>query len=118
MSSRLRAILLLLPLLWQLLPVLSPLSVVERAVELEHAALHWQDTDHHHHDGDQSFHVDDTGGASMHFHADGEFNTAGPLTTGWSRVAAGQPPSPDMDEESFFPSAHLEGPLRPPRRTA
>jgi hypothetical protein len=54
----------------------------------------------------------------MHFHADGEFNTAGPLTTGWSRVAAGQPPSPDMDEESFFPSAHLEGPLRPPRRTA
>lgn len=113
MSSRFRAILLLVALLWQILPVLSPLGVEQRTAELEHVSFHGLDIDHHHHDA-QSLHVDDTGGTSMHFHADGEINTAGLLTTGWSHVATVQLPSPDMAADPLFPSAHPEGLRRPP----
>lgn len=121
MPRRIRAILLLLAIIFQALTLLSPLTVAERAVRLEHIALHSQDANHHHHDDVQAVHMDEadgTDGAVQHVHADAGFNTAGLLTTGWATVATVRPLSPSNTVKSLGPSPHLEGPLRPPQRNA
>lgn len=121
MPRRIRAILLLLAIICQTLTMFSPLAVAERAVKLEHIALHSQDAKHHHHDDAQAVHVDEADeadGAVQHVHADAGFNTAGLLTTGWATVATVRPLSPHKTVKSLGPSPHLEGPLRPPQRNA
>ena len=117
MSSRLRAIFLLMAILWQTFSVLSPLTIAQRVIELEQTALHWQDADHHHHD-DKSLHLVDAAGVPQHVHADAGFNATGLLTTAWSPVVTARPLSPDMVVQALGPQPHLEGPLRPPRRNA
>jgi hypothetical protein len=125
MPRRIRAILLLVAIICQALTLFSPLAVAERAVTLEHIALHSQDARHHHHDGDaQAVHMDEvdeadgSDGAVQHVHADAGFNTAGLVTTGWATVATVRPLSPSKTVKSLGPSPHLEGPLRPPQRNA
>lgn len=126
MPRRIRAILLLLAIICQALTMFSPLAVAERAVKLEHIALHSQDASHHHHDDDdgQAVHMDEADeadgvdGAVQHVHAYAGFNTAGLLTTGWATVATVRPLSPSKTVKSLGPSPHLEGPLRPPQRNA
>jgi hypothetical protein len=128
MPRRIRAILLLVAIICQALTMFSPLAVAERAVTLEHIALHSQDARHHHHDDDaQAVHMDEvdevdeadgSDGAVQHVHADAGFNTAGLVTTGWATVATVRPLSPSKTVKSLGPSPHLEGPLRPPQRNA
>jgi hypothetical protein len=124
MLRRIRAILLLLAILCQALTLFSPLAVAERAVKLEHIALHSQDARHHHHDDGQAVHMDEADeansaeGAVQHVHADAGFNTAGLLTTGWATVATVRPLSPSQTVKSLRPSPHLEGLLKPPQRNA
>lgn len=125
MPRRIRAVLLLLAIICQALTLFSPLAVAERAVKLEHIALHSQDARHHHHRDDaQVVHMDEADeansaeGAVQHVHADAGFNTAGLLTTGWATVATVRPLSPSKTVKSLGPSPHLEGPLRPPQRNA
>lgn len=89
------------------------MSMAKQAVELEHATLHWQGTDHYHEN--QSLHVEDTGGASKHLYADDELNPADLLMLGHSHVAAIGSVKPRMDLKTIGPPADLEGPLRPPR---
>ena len=117
MSSRFRAIFLLMTILWQTFSVLSPLTIAQRAIELEQTALHWQDANHHHHD-DLSLHMEDAAETPRHVHADVGFNTAVLLITYWPHVATVRPLSPDMVVQALGPPPHLEGPLRPPRRNA
>lgn len=124
MPRRIRVILLLLAIICQALTMFSPLAVAERAVKLEHIALHSQDARHHHHDDGQAVHmdeadeVDEADGAVQHVHADAGFNAAGLLTTAWATVATVRPLSPSKTVKSLGPSPHLEGPIRPPQRNA
>lgn len=117
MSCRIRAILLLMVIMWQSVIAGSPLSATERADEFEHLALHAISTDHHHH-ADHSVHLEDSGGTAQHQHADGGLNTAGLLTTGWAAVDAFKPISPVEVVLSLAPAPPLDGLLRPPRQTA
>ncbi len=73
-SRRLLSFLLLIVFLCQSLPVLASQGIAQRSLEIEHVTLHWQDTDHHHHD-DRSLHVEDTDDDAQHVHADAGVNT-------------------------------------------
>ena len=119
MPCQLRALFLLLAMFCQTLTLFSPLAVAERAVELEHIALHSQEASHHHHDGEgQTTHMDESDGALQHLHADAGLHTAGLLTTGWATVTAVRPLPPTETVKSLALSPHLDGLLRPPRRHA
>ncbi|MRD49598.1 hypothetical protein GHT07_20185 [Caenimonas koreensis DSM 17982] len=117
MSRRLLSFLLLIAFLCQSLPVLNSQGVAERSQQFEHITLHWQDTEHHHHD-DLSLHVEDSDDASQHEHADAGFNTACLLTAGWGEIAKMQPLSPDVAVRAPGPTPLLDGLLRPPKAAA
>ena len=114
MCCRIRAILLLMVIMWQSVIAVSPLSATERVEEFEHLTLHALSTDHHHHVG-HSVHVEDDGGTSQHQHADAGPNTLGLLTTGWRDVVSVKPHSPVEVDLSLAPAPHLDRLLRPPR---
>ena len=119
MHRRLRALFLLLAIVCQSLTLFSPLAVAERAAQLEHMALHTQEAGHHHHDeGRQEVHEDGADGGVQHFHADAGLHMAGLPTTGWATVTTARPLSPTERVKSLAPSPHLDGLLRPPRRSA
>ena len=92
MSCRLRALTLLLVLLWQSIAALGPVTVAQRAADIAHWAVHSQDSDHHHH-ADKALHLDDD--AVQHLHADSGISPVGLLTSVWSalpRVRSMPPP--------------------------
>lgn len=114
MLLRYRAIILLMAILWQSISVLTPMAMAERAVALEHVALHGQDIEHHHH-YDKAPHTEDAGGTSNHLFADIESNSTGLLATGLHNVAVIGPLSRSLHMENFGFPPNLEGLLRPPR---
>ena len=66
MLRRCGLFLLLLSLLWQSVALAGGRWLADDAA---HAALHWQDQAHHHHD-DGSYHADDSGEALAHVQID------------------------------------------------
>lgn len=76
MFRRLVAIILLAAISWPFLSALTPMSTEKQVFELANTVVHGQGTDHHHHD-DQSLHIDESGGAAQHVHADSELNSMG-----------------------------------------
>ena len=109
----------MLAIFCQTLTMFSPLAVAERAVELEHIALHSQEASHHHHDGEvQAVHMDEAGSAVQHLHADAGLHMTGLPTTGWPTVAAARPISPVETVKSLAPSPDIDSLLRPPKRNA
>ncbi|HPU08906.1 hypothetical protein [Ectopseudomonas oleovorans] len=117
MSRRLLSFLLLIAFLCQSLPVLSSQGIAERSLEVEHVTLHWQDTEHHHHD-DQSLHIEDSADDAQHEHADAGFNTTCLVTAGWGEIARLLPISPDVSVQALGLALFLDSPLRPPKATA
>ncbi len=115
MSRSLRALILLTALLWQSMAMFGSVTVAQRAGELEHMAVHFQDAQHHHH-ADQALHMDDDngGGGVQHLHADAGTNTAGLLTTALPVLARIRSMSPLETIHAIWLSPTLEGPLRPP----
>lgn len=116
-SRRLLSFLLLIAFLCQSLPVLSTQGVAQRSQEIEHVTLHWQETEHHHHD-DLSLHVEDSADSAQHDHADAGFNAACLLTVGWALRPRLVPTSPEVLVQALGPMPFLDGPLRPPKATA
>lgn len=116
MRSRWGAYLLLFAIFWQCLAVAANWAPMQAAQGFEHAVLHGQTTEHHHHD-DASVHVEETDGALAHQHADGGFNTPGCLpNAGFSGLAFRQVVPTDW-ANPLAPSADLDAWLRPPRPT-
>jgi hypothetical protein len=109
---------LLLSLLWQSVATAGGRLLPELAEDAEHAALHWQDQAHHHHDdGSYETHDAGDGGTDAHVHFDGAAGgaalpVASPRDPG--SVAAGVP--------AFFYLLTLPSPpggrRRPPRTAA
>ncbi len=117
MSHRFRALLMLLAILWQCLAMADPLAVFERGLEFEHAVLHAQAADHHHHD-DLSVHLENDDGAALHLHPDGGFNNAACLPVAWFEPSAAQFLAPVDRSLAEADSADLDRLLRPPKRPA
>lgn len=106
---------LLLSLLWQSVAVAGGRLLPELAEDAEHAALHWEDQAHHHHDDGSYEAHDDDDGAAAHIHLDGAAGGAalpGASPCDLGTVEAGTP--------VFFylltlPSPPPSGLRRPPR---
>lgn len=117
MPRRLRALLMLLAMLWQCLAMAGPLAPLQAGQGLEHTLLHSQATDHHHHD-DASIHLQEADGTLPHQHAEGSFNTLGCLPSAWFSGGTFRPVAPVERAKPLAPSVDLEGLLRPPQRRA
>lgn len=108
------ALFLILLLLWQSLTGLATVRPDQQRDVLEHALVHVQATDHHHH-VDASLHLDDARNADGHQHVhDGlQVNAVPPKP--WLHPVAGQPAAPPGLALALHPPVFLEGPLRPPQ---
>lgn len=104
----------LLAMLWQSVALARAGSTVNVLADIEHAALHWQDESHHHHQ-DGSYHLDDSpeslqhvvidhlsASVALHASISQEFPPPGSAPPGGLHAA----PVPDPDPEGL---------LRPPR---
>ncbi|WP_431095425.1 hypothetical protein [Polaromonas aquatica] len=89
----------------------------EGVEDLGHTVMHWQDSDHHHHE-DGTLHADDSNGTVHHMHADGASNAAGILSTHRLHIPQFPSTSPAMATLLPFPSLVPKGLLRPPRTQA
>jgi hypothetical protein len=107
----------LFAIFWQSVAVARVGSTVNALADLEHAALHWQEKAHHHHE-DGSYHLDDSKESVQHGVMD---NLNAPLALA---VASSHnfPPlgsaAPDGLHEQLVPHPALAGLFRPPRLRA
>jgi hypothetical protein len=101
-------------MLWQSVAMARPGSTVNVLADLEHAALHWQEEGHHHHD-DGSVHVDDSQASKFHVLAD-HLTSATALPPAVSHHFAPIASSrPSGLHDPRVPDRFLDGLLRPPR---
>ena len=107
----------LLAILWQSLVMVGPVTVSDRGQAYEHAVLHAQAADHHHHD-DLSVHLESADGAAQHLHADGGFNNPAWLPVAGFEPSAAQLLAPIDRTRAAAASADLDRLLRPPKRHA
>ena len=86
MPRSLRALILLLVLLWQSMAMLGPVRLAQQVGEIEHLVVHGQDSSHHHH-SDHALHMDDVNDVAVqHIHADSGTNTAGAFKSVGRRI--------------------------------
>lgn len=104
----------LFAMLWQTVAVARGGLTMSDLSDLEHAALHWQEKAHHHHE-DGSYHLDDSTESALHVLSD-HLSPAAALTV------AALPNLPHLGStapgglhEPVVPNPPLEGLLRPPR---
>lgn len=117
MPIRLRALGLLFAILWQTLAMVSPMSIAAKSMEYEHAILHTQVSDHHHHD-DGSLHLEALDASPSHLHADTGYSGSGILPGAIAQELMAPLAGPGTDAANGGPSPYLDGPLRPPRPLA
>jgi hypothetical protein len=104
----------LFAMLWQSVGVARAGSTMNELADREHAALHWQEEGHHHHE-DGSYHLDDSNESVQHVMTDH-------LTASLALAASSShdfPPlgsaAPGGLRQAAVPEPDIEGPLRPPR---
>lgn len=101
-------------MIWQSAMTARVGSTVNLLADPEHAALHWHETSHHHHE-DGSFHLDDSNESVQHVLSDHSSVAAAvpaPSVQDFAPLAAAVPGGL---HDSLAPHPFLEGPLRPPR---
>lgn len=116
MTLRFFSFVLLAALFLQSAAALGPATVAQRAGEIEHLIVHYQDANHHHH-SDSSLHIDDDG-AMQHSHPDFNNNpaalvnmhNAAHMEDGASTLVEARP--------TLWISATVDRLLRPPTRRA
>lgn len=108
---------LLFAMLWQSVALARVGSTVNALADLEHAALHWQDAAHHHHE-DGSYQLDDSTDSVRHVLIDPVGTTAALLaspSSAFSPLGSTAPGSPHVEP---VPNPTFDGLLRPPRTRA
>ena len=104
----------LFAMLWQSVTLARPGSTVNVLADLEHAALHWQEEGHHHHE-DGSYQLDDSQDSTFHILSDHLTMTTALLPA----ISHHFPPSastrPAGLQDASVPDPCLDGLLRPPR---
>jgi len=115
-----RAVVLLVMLfamLWQSAALARVGSTVNVLADLEHAALHWQESGHHHHD-DGSYHLDDSKESAQHVLSDHVTATTALLVTASHDFPLLGSAAPGGLHVRPVPDPALDGLLRPPRSRA
>lgn len=79
-----------------------------------HTVLHWQDSDHHHHN-DGSLHADDSRGSTEHMQAESVSNAPGLLAADVPALYSLRSSAPVAPGEPCFSSPCIDGLLRPPK---
>ncbi len=104
----------LFAMLWQSGALARPGSTVNVLVDVEHAALHWQEQGHHHHD-DGSTHVDNSNESLQHLIADHVTASAALMAATGQNFLSVPAEAPSGLHERPAPHPFLDGLLRPPR---
>lgn len=114
MSRSLVLVVMVLSLLWQAASFVRGDVASGPVADLAHAALHWQDEPHHHHDGG-AYHLDDSAESARHALSD-PGNVSTTLCEAFSQDFAPAGTSAPCGAHAR-PAAHpfLDGLLRPPR---
>jgi hypothetical protein len=108
---------LLLSLFWQSVVFAGSLWVPERMEDRAHAALHWEQEAHHHHD-DGSYHVEDSSEALAHVQFDGALQLTALLGGTLCPPALPTGSAPADTCELHLPAPPPDGLRRPPRLQA
>jgi hypothetical protein len=117
MCRRLSIACLLFALLCQALAVAGPAGSLARGQDAGHAALHWLEESHHHHD-DGTWHLDDSDESAWHLVADHGYLAAAMLPDVSLPLPSLVAVAPRVHEVRASSPPFLAGPLRPPRLTA
>ncbi|MDO9093869.1 MAG: hypothetical protein Q7U99_14680 [Rubrivivax sp.] len=104
----------LLALFWQSVALARPGSTVNALADMAHAALHWQEEGHHHHE-DGSYHLDDSNESVQHVLSDHLSATVALLATASHALPSLGSAAPGGLHRAPVPDPALEGLLRPPR---
>jgi len=107
-------VVMLIAMLWQSVAMARIGSTVNVLADLEHAALHWAQEAHHHHE-DGSYHLDDSNESVQHLvidHLSASLAMAAPASHDLPPI--GSAPHGGL-YEAALPSPTLDGLLRPPR---
>lgn len=104
----------LFAMLWQSLAMARVGSTVNVLTDLEHAALHWQEEGHHHHE-DGTYHLDDSNESAQHLAADHLSASLAIVATSSHHVPALGSAAPCGLREKRVANPTLDGLLRPPR---
>lgn len=107
----------LFAMLWQSVALARPGSTVNVLADLEHAALHWQEEGHHHHE-DGSFHLDDSLASTFHILSDHLTVTTALLPAAAQYFPPCATEAPGVLHDTPVPDPILDGLLRPPRLRA
>lgn len=110
-------LLVLSAMLWQSLAMARGGSTVFVPAERAHAALHWNDAGHHHHE-DGSYHLDESKESAQHVLSDHAGTSVALLICAAHRFAALGSAAPGARHDERVPSPTLDGLLRPPRPQA
>jgi hypothetical protein len=110
-------VVLLVSLLWQSVALARIGSSVNVLADIEHAALHWLGTSHHHHD-DGRYHLDESAEAAQHVLTDQVSAPVEMLPRTGSAFPPLPSPAPHAPLAMRVPIPLLDGLLRPPRHPA
>jgi hypothetical protein len=123
-AGRLRAVLrkflflfLLTSVFWQAIGVAGKGTLVSGQADLAHAALHWQEANHHHHD-DGSYGFDNSKASAKHLTADGVVASPALVQSNSVPVADYAAVRPPMTDDAASTPPYLERLRRPPRLSA
>ena len=104
----------LFAMLWQSVALARVGSTVNALADLEHAALHWQEKAHHHHE-DGSYHLDDSKESTQHVLTDHVSATAALMVALSQDFPLQRSAAPGGLHDTVVPNPTLDGLLRPPR---
>ena len=104
----------LFAMLWQTVAVARAGSTMNVSAGVKHAALHWQEVGHHHHQ-DGSYHLDDSNDSAQHLLCDHLSATAAPMVSAPHDFSPLASAAPGSMHETAVPDPTLDGLLRPPR---
>lgn len=107
----------LFAMLWHTSALSRVGSTTNALTDLQHAALHWLDMSHHHHD-DGAYHLDDSKESVQHALNDYPGATVALIVAALHSFAPRVSVAPGGRHEASSPDPALEGPLRPPRLRA
>lgn len=113
MRRTLAVVVLLAAMLWQTLAIGEAGAPRAHSDDRAHAALHWQDIGHHHHDG--GYHLDDSDESAQHLVADGALTFLALWSDALPLADDSRPLPPVPSAEAAIPEPNPERIKRPPR---
>lgn len=105
---------LLFAMLWQSVALARAGSTANALADLGHAALHWQEEGHHHHE-DGSYHLDESKESAQHVLSDHVSATAALMVPASHAFPPPGSAAPGGLHDRLVPDPTLDGLLRPPR---